>query len=287
MACSGARSSRPATGPSLYRGGDASVSRAADDVMQTIAAGRYVAGSTPEEREQAYHDHFVSAGSEVARKGSWFEHEADRHVETLVAYRIDLAPVTNAAYAEFVGDTGTLPPAVDQAAWTAQGFNQDYETEVKRLNWLDGRPPAGREDHPVLLVTWAEARAYCDWRGAVVGGTRRLPNEAEYEKAARGDDGVVYPWGNTFDADKLNSRVAGPGDTTAVGTYPQGASPHGILDPAGNVFQWTATPWKARADEMTVKGSAWDDFAGVGRGASRHGRRKDIRHAIIGFRCAG
>lgn len=255
--------------------------------MLDIPAGRFVAGSTPEEREQAYQDFRLTAGSDAARDGRWFEREADRHVEETAAFRIDLTPVTNAAYAEFLRDTGAPPPAVDAATWEARGFSQDYESEVRRFNWDGPRPPAGREDHPVVLVTWDEARRYCAWRGAVVGAERRLPTEAELERATRGDNGIVYPWGNTFEADKLNSRVAGPGDTTAVGSYPQGASPHRMLDAAGNVFQWTSTPWASGKGEMTVKGSAWDDYAGVGRGASRHGRPADIRHVIVGFRCAG
>ncbi len=279
----------PATVPpsGTYRGGDASISRAADDVMLEIPAGRFVAGSTPEEREQAYQDFRLTAGTDAARKGRWFEREADRHVEESAAFRIDLTPVTNAAYAEFVRDTGAPPPAVDAKTWKARGFSQDFESEVERFNWEGPSPPAGREDHPVVLVTWDEARRYCAWRGAVVGAPRRLPTESEFERAARGDHGIVYPWGNTFESDKLNCRVSGPGDTTSVGSYPQGASPYRMLDAAGNAFQWTSTPWATGEGEKTVKGSAWDDYAGVGRGASRHGRPADIRHVIVGFRCAG
>jgi formylglycine-generating enzyme required for sulfatase activity len=138
----------------------------------------------------------------------------------------------------------------------------------------------------VVLVTWADAAAYCAWRGAVVGQRRRLPSAAEYEKAARGPEGSVYPWGSEFASEKLNSQVSGPKDTMAAGSFPGGASPYGMLDAAGNVFQWTATPWPHKRDGMTVKGSAWDDFAGVGRGASLHGRKKHVRHVIVGFRCA-
>ena len=94
---------------------------------------------------------------------------------------------------------------------------------------------------------------------------------------------MIYPWGNTFEPTKLNSAIGGPKDTVAVGTHLEGASPYGALDMAGNVFQWTSTP--APPDEMIVKGSAWEDFAGVGRGASQHGRKREIRHVIVGFRC--
>ncbi|MEM9493362.1 MAG: SUMF1/EgtB/PvdO family nonheme iron enzyme, partial [Myxococcota bacterium] len=195
-------------------------SRAADRQMLTIPAGRYIAGSTPEERARAYDDYRATAGHDAARRGKWFDREEDRHVAQLSTYRIDISPVTQVAYAEFVRDTGAALPAVDAATWTKQGFVQHYEKHVVRYNWTTTRPPAGREDHPVVLITWEEARAYCAWRGAVVGEPRRLPSAAEFEKAARGPSGLVYPWGNEFEADKLNSQVAGPYDTTAVGSFP-------------------------------------------------------------------
>lgn len=262
------------------------MSRAADTVMISIPEGPYVAGSTPEEREQAYADYRQTAGHGAAQRGEWFDREEPRRPASLHGYRIDLAPVTNAAYAEFVRDNAVPAPFVDAQTWAAQGFSQRYEPEVTRFNWVDGHPPAGREDHPVVLVTWEQASAYCAWRGAVAGDHRRLPTEAEYEKAARGEQGLIYPWGNAWDAARLNSQVSGPHDTMAAGSFPDGASPFGVLDAAGNVFQWTSTPWPGASGKRTVKGSAWDDYAGVGRGASRHGRPATIKHAIVGFRCA-
>ena len=272
------------TAPPPVRTVSAPLSLAADAHMIAIPAGRYIAGSTPEEREAAYIDYEATAKRDAARAGKWFDGEPDRHVTTLPAFRIDLMPVTNAEYAELVATGGAPAPTIDAAACSAQGFSQDFATQVARFTWRDGRPPPGREDHPVVLVTWSEAAAYCAWRGAQRGEPRRLPTADEYEKAARGSEGAVYPWGGTFEASKLDSAVAGPGDTMPVGSFPSGASPFGVLDLAGNVFAWTATP--LGADKVTVKGSAWDDFAGVGRGASRHGRGKTIRHAIVGFRCA-
>ncbi|HEU0036992.1 MAG TPA: SUMF1/EgtB/PvdO family nonheme iron enzyme [Kofleriaceae bacterium] len=265
----------------------APLSIAADARMITIPAGQFIAGSTPEERAAAYDDYEATSSTDAAREHDWFGKEADRHLTTLEAYRIDLMPVTQVEYAEFVQAGLAPPPAITAAAWKDQGFVQDYETQVARFVWRDGHPPAGREDHPVVLVTHAEAAAYCAWRGKLVGSARRLPTAAEYEKAARGESGMTYPWGNVFEAEKLNSHVAGPGDTTPVGTYSNGASPYGVLDLAGNVFQWTATAVEGRAGEMIVKGSAWEDYAGLGRGASGHARPTRIRHVIVGFRCAG
>jgi formylglycine-generating enzyme required for sulfatase activity len=179
---------------------------------------------------------------------------------------------------------------MDEATWTKLGLQQPW-SEAERHVWKDGVPPPGREDHPVVLVNHDEAAAYCAWRGKVVGAPRRLPTAAEYERAARGSEGLTYPWGNTWDASKLDSGVGGARDTVPVGSYPDAKSPAGVLDLAGNVFQWTSTPWPPdageNARERTVKGSGWEDWAGVGRGASRHGRPRTLRHIIIGFRCAG
>jgi formylglycine-generating enzyme required for sulfatase activity len=261
----------------------APLSLAADARMVAVPAGRYITGSTPEERESAYDDYLATAKADTARAQHWFDAETDRHVARLPAFRIDLMPVTNAQFAEYVAAGGAPAPAIDAAAWAAQGFSQDYATQVARFVWRDGRPPPGREDHPVVLVTWMEADGYCRWRGGVRGEPRRLPTGDEYEKAVRGDAGMVYPWGNAFEPDKLDSAVGGPLDTMPVGSFVAGASPYGVLDLAGNVFAWTATPVGAK---MLVKGSAWDDFAGVGRGAAGHGRARAIRHAIVGFRCA-
>jgi formylglycine-generating enzyme required for sulfatase activity len=254
--------------------------------MIAIPAGKFVVGSTPEERGTAYDDYQATAGKDVARTHHWFDLEPDRTVKELDAFQIDLMPVTQAEYAEFV-ITGKVPePAIDEAAWRAQGFQQDFATEVARFVWHDTTPPNGREDHPVVLVTQPDAAAYCAWRGEMRGVARRLPTADEYEKASRGDNGLSYPWGNVFASDNLDSAVAGTRDTMPVGSYPKGASPYGVLDLAGIVFEWTSTPWPDGSGKLTVKGSAWDYFAGVGRGASAHGRAPAIRHAIIGFRCA-
>jgi formylglycine-generating enzyme required for sulfatase activity len=251
--------------------------------MVLIPGGNFIAGSTPEERVAAYDAYLETSGHDTARENKWFESEEDRHLSEVPAFRIDLMPVTQAEYAEFVNAKMAPAPMIDAQAWAAQGFVQDYSV-VERFLWKEGSPPTDREDHPVVLVTQTEAEAYCKWRGDLKGEARRLPTAEEYEKASRGDQGLAYPWGNAYEADKLNSAVKGPQDTTPVGQYTNGASPYGVLDMAGNVFQWTSTRFKE--GHMTVKGSAWEDFGGIGRGASRHGRPTGARHVIVGFRCA-
>jgi formylglycine-generating enzyme required for sulfatase activity len=284
----GCGSQEPASkSPSLYRGSPAPISRAADDAMVNIPAGGFVRGSTREQREAAYDDYLATAGRDTARRGRWFERERESQRFILDPFAVDLAPVTNAAYAEFVRDTGHRAPYMDEATWKQQGYIQKWPQQVERFVWKDDEPDPNRVDHPVVLVSWDDALAYCKWRGELVGSPRRLPTAAEFEKATRGPRGLNYPWGPSFDPKKLNSAVEGPKDTLPVGSFPDGASPYGLLDMAGNVFQWTATRWPFKDGRFTVKGSAWDDYGGLGRGAAEHGRPRGVRHAIVGFRCAG
>ena len=107
----------------------------------------------------------TTAGTNTAREHHWFDGEEDRHVAQLPAFRIDLMPVTQSQYAEFVTAGGAPAPHVDEAEWKREGFTQDFATQVARFNWNDGSPPGGRADHPVVLVTWDEAKRYCTWRG--------------------------------------------------------------------------------------------------------------------------
>lgn len=253
--------------------------------MIAIPEGKYIAGSTPEERAASYDDLMAATQSDAARDAKLFEGEEARHQATLPTFLIDLMPVTQAQFAEFVATGKARAPTIDEAAWRSQGFALDYATQVARFVWKAGSPPNDRLDHPVVLVTWDEANRYCAWRGEMRGAKRRLPTAAEYEKASRGDGGVAYPWGNVFDPMKLNSADAGPKDTVPVGTFTTGVSPYGVLDLAGNVAQWTATP--SGAGMMIVKGSAWDEHAGLGRGAGVEARKISVRHVGIGFRCAG
>lgn len=134
-----------------------------------------------------------------------------QHQVKLDAYLIDKYPVTNAQYARFVAATGHRPP----------------------LNWKDGRIPEGAELHPVTMVSWFDAVSYARWAG------KRLPTEAEWEKAARGTDGRRWPWGDKMEPSRLNTYYS-VAATTPVTQYKSGASPYGVMDMAGNVSQWTA-----------------------------------------------
>jgi formylglycine-generating enzyme required for sulfatase activity len=253
--------------------------------MVIIPAGPFLMGSTPEEREYGYRLDETLHGSTTARTYHWFANETRRRV-TLPAYRIDRYPVTNAAYQRFVHSTGHRAPFVTEATWRRYRLMHDYAT-VRRFLWRGSEPPPGRGQHPVVLVSHADAAAYCTWRGQQEGRKLRLPTEEEWGKAARGTDGRYFPWGNTFDPARLNSYDKGPFDTVPVGQYPRGQSPYGVLDMAGQVFEWTATLWKATPPTYVVKGGSWDDLPGVTRAAARHGRPAELQHILIGFRCAG
>jgi formylglycine-generating enzyme required for sulfatase activity len=168
-----------------------------------IPAGEFLMGSDPEKDKNADED------------------EQPRHTLYLPGYYLAKTPVTNAQYAAFVKATDRERPK----------------------DWEGGILPEGKEDHPVVEVTWHDAVAYCNWLAEVTGKAYRLPSEAEWEKGARGTDGRVYPWGNEWDPKRYNSEEGGPGDTTPVDAYPEGASPYGLLDMAGNVWEWTRSLW--------------------------------------------
>ena len=246
--------------------------------MATVPPGEFWMGSTSEEREYGYRLDETLHGSTVARRQQWFEVETRRRLD-VPGFRIDRHLVTNADYARFVAATGHRVPFVDETTWRGYRLVHGYPTVLKFL-WHSQQPPAGREKHPVVLVSHGDAAAYCSWRGA------RLPSEAEWEKAARGTDGGYFPWGNAFDAQLLNSEDGGPFDTVPVGRYPDGQSPFGVLDMAGQVFEWTDTPFRKEPPRYVVKGGSWDDFPGVTRAAARHGRPPQLKHILVGFRCA-
>ncbi len=194
-----------------------------------------------------------------------------RHQVTLDAYRIGKYPVTVGQFRRFVEASGHGPRGAS----------------------LRGVP-----NHPVVTVTWHEARAYCRWLTEVwraagkIGADEvvRLPTEAEWEKAARGTDGRRYPWGDAWDETRCNTSKSGLRSTTPVGMYPDGASPCGCLDMAGNVWEWTTSLWGEdwqepeyaypyQADDGRENLDAGDDVWRVVRGGSFYNSRNDARCA--------
>jgi formylglycine-generating enzyme required for sulfatase activity len=160
-------------------------------------------------------------GSDLQKDKEANAEEQPQHSLYLSDYCLAKTPVTNAQYTAFVRATGYDQPA----------------------EWMDGKPLRGKENHPVVFVSWVDAAAYCRWLSQNTGKSYRLPSEAEWEKGARGTDGHIYPWGNQWDAPRCNFDKGFRGDTTPVGAYPEGASPYGLLDMAGNVWEWTRSLW--------------------------------------------
>ena len=134
----------------------------------------------------------------------------------------------------------------------------------------------GEENHPVVNVSWDDAQAFCQWAGV------RLPTEQEWEKGARGADGRTYPWGNQAPSGDLCNFNNIVGGTTAVGQYPKGASPYGLLDMAGNVWEWCENAHEQGG--RVLRGGAYNsDAARVGC-AFRYRYYRDFRNASNGFR---
>ena len=162
---------------------------------------------------------------------------------------------------------------VETGICTAPGASEDCNSKV-----------AERGDHPVNCVDWRQARVYCEWLG------KRLPMEREWEKAARGTDGRVYPWGDD-DASCDNAVIAGTGalgcgrgSTAPVASLPKGLSPFGLFDMAGNVLEWTADETENRL--RVVRGGSWRGDASPSRTSYREMVDSGRRDAGIGFRCA-
>jgi formylglycine-generating enzyme required for sulfatase activity len=247
-----------------------------------IAAGQFISGSDNAEREAAYWLDEAAYGHSITRKNGWYDDEAARHTASLPEFRITRTLITNGEYAKFVQATGHRYPTVSAKEWSSYGLVHPFG-RTQKFSWVDDEAPRGREQHPVVLVSYDDARAYAVWLSSTTGKPWRLPTELEWEKAARGTDGRRFPWGNQFVPELLNSHDTGPFDTTPVGSLPGGKSPYGLLDAAGQVFEWTQT--RVGKNRYRVKGGSWDDKGcGVCRPAARHSRPVTLKHILIGFR---
>ncbi len=159
-----------------------------------------------------------------------------KHNLYLLAYRIARYPLTNAEFAPFVEAGGYR----DKRWWTEAGWAWKEDLNEPGY-WRDSR--FNKPNQPVVGISWYESVAYCRWRSTETGQPVRLATEAEWEKAARGTDGRIYPWGNVFDPRRVNMGLGeqAVNTTTPVGIYPAGVSPYGLDDCAGNVWEWCAT----------------------------------------------
>jgi formylglycine-generating enzyme len=263
--------------------------------MVLVAGGAFLLGSTQAEID--------AARSSYGGSPDLYQPEFPQRRLELPAFWIDRTEVTNARYHAFVAATGRAVPSED-AVWAAPYV------------WRAGRPPAGLEQHPVTLVTFDDAKAYCAWRGLT------LPTEEQWEKAARGVSGGAYPWGENYASGRVagaDRRSAVPLDrierwtkwwsttyrgrlrgkrvgTFPVGRFPGGASPWGALDMAGNVFEWVDALFEPYPGSpythpefgqgyRVVRGGDWYLDRIWHRSAARLRAPPDHRVPTIGFRC--
>ena len=210
-------------------------------------------------------------GSTDADKDAW-DHEKPQRSVHLDEYLVDKYPVTVAQWRAFVQASG-------------------YKGSPSALR-------QGKEDHPVTNVTWNDAQTFCAWASEVTGRPVQLPTEAQWEKAARGTDGRIYPWGDAFNPALANTAEGGPGSTTAVGRYRSSDSPYGCADMAGNVWEWTSSlyrdyPYRAGdghedaandSEYRIVRGGSWDYYQRVARCAYRRRLFPNYRNFDLGFR---
>lgn len=208
-------------------------------------------------------------------------------------FRMMRVEVTNEQFAAFVAAAGHLTDP------ERKGFGYVWDGRWRRVRGADWRHPfgpdssiAGRADHPVVQVSAHDAAAFCDFHAA------RLPSEQEWELAARGTDGRRFPWGDvppeqpSVRANFGTVACCAPDSadgylrTAPVGSFPDGRSPAGLLDMAGNVWEWTASRLSGRPDQVVLRGGGWGNDPYCLRTSYRHGNPPDIGLDMVGFRCA-
>lgn len=226
----------------------------------------------------------IPAGEFIMGSDSRLEDEGPEQKVTTGAYWIDRYEVTNLQYKRFIDTVQRRSPR----------------------HFRNRTFPDGKADHPVTFVSWFDAEAYCHWVG------KRLPTEIEWEKAARGSDGRIYPWGDTFELNAantpvrwealINADVTDKGDTTPVGAFETGRSPYGLYDMSGNVWEWVQDwygphPGNTKPSEnygqiyKVLKGGSWWDCSYYKCGISAPTFNRSffsprVRNASFGFRCA-
>ena len=253
--------------------------------MAFIRGGKFGRGSNFEQNKAAFK---MCRKYDKSCKLWWFSDEYPLKLVKLDSYWIDIFEVTNEKYLEFVEATGH-PPALDSSCTTDACREGNL--------WTGNSFPKGIAKQPVTQVNWYDAEAYCAWRG------KRLPTEAEWEKAARGPSANIYPWGNGFPKGRatFKRKWRGVHTMTRVGSYPTGVSVYGVHDMAGNVWEWVAD-WYSRTyyskgtklnpkgwekgEFKSVRGGSWVNHADTLRSAFRRWSKPDVRFNDTGFRCA-
>jgi formylglycine-generating enzyme required for sulfatase activity len=217
---------------------------------------------------------YVPAGDFIMGSDIGEDDEKPEHTVSLPAFWIDQTEVTNGMFINCVNDKICQPPA--------------KEFSNTRDNYYGN---SAYDNFPVINVNWDQARIYCEWAGG------KLPSEPEWEKAARGEDGRIFPWGNRDPeknlANYLQSNIS---DTTEVGSFEVGESPYKIYDMAGNVWEWVADPYrpypglnsvtfKYDSKNYVIRGGSWNDYEQYIRTSNRKEKSPSDFGTNIGFRC--
>lgn len=242
---------------------------------------KYRIGSTEVSPADGMVQGFVPAGTFLMGadedESNALRDERPQHIVNIAAFWMDQTEVTNGQYAQCVAAGKCRIP------FSLTSFTRNPYYNVPEFS-----------DYPVVFVSWQDAQDYCQWAG------RRLPTEAEWEKAARGQDSRMYPWGSGLDCDFANFRDC-LGDTAEVSRYPSSASPYGVLNMAGNVWEWVSD-WYSNAyyeiasldDPLgpqsgiykVIRGGSWYDDAIYLRTSSRYWYYPENARFNVGFRCA-
>lgn len=230
--------------------------------MVLIPAGEFSSGSLPHEIGKA----MVEFG-----ENNMLYRELPKRWVYLDSFYLDRYEVTNRQYKSFLASNPELGPP---------------------LTWKDGEYPEGEDDCPVVYVSWLDAREYTRWIG------KRLPTEQEWEKAARGSNGFRYPWGDRFFKHRCNTQEAGYGKPLPVGSFLSGANEYGVLDMAGNVWEWVSDFLKPNPNydedlvsfpetsRKVIRGGSFKERGDFARGAFRGDGAIDQIYSNVGFRCA-
>jgi serine/threonine-protein kinase len=208
----------------------------------------------------------IPGGQFIMGRDDGNEYERPAHPVTLLPFYMDKTEVTNGDYAEFVKQNRRQPPK----------------------HWVDGTYLPGQAPHPVVYVSWYDARDYCGWKG------KRLPTEEEWEFAARGNENLLYPYGNEWKPQYSNARETDLKLVQSVGSYPAGASPFGLLDMAGNAAEWTGSDYKPYPNGVekpnygtkAVRGGAFNAWAKDQTATDRFFYTPSDTSDNLGFRCA-
>lgn len=227
---------------------------------------------------------FIPGGYFIMGSDEGNPNHQPKHQVVVADFYLDRWPVTNIEYKKFIDATGHPAPNYEVSWCDTQGYNWDVETRMY---------PADKADHPVVLVTWEDAMAYAAWAG------KRLPTEAEWERAARGMTGRRYPWGDELSSGRCNCKEAGWHGTSPVGSFsPEGDTPEGLVDMVGNIWEWTNsifTPFPYDPNDgresrqalgfRVLRGASWVNDAQVANCLSRLDGDFQF-YNNVGFRCA-